>query len=97
MLKTPISFKGPAGQIQHFFTEKMIYQATVLLLEVRLNNWSHNEISQVSRAQVKDEVGDVHQVSMAWPINKSNTKQTESLGTCQCGSKEPCIHLLGKL
>ncbi len=93
MLKTPISFKGPAGQIQQIFTEKMIYQATTLLLSGGLNNWSHNEVSQVARAQIKDEDGDDYQVSMSWPLNKQTTPYSESLGTCHCQSKAPCIHL----
>ncbi len=93
MLKTPISFKGPAGQIQQFFTEKMIYQATVLLLNGQLNHWSYNDVSQISRAQVKDDTGETYQVSMTWPVGKKNPSNAESLGTCLCQSKKACIHL----
>ncbi len=93
MLKTPISFKGPAGQIQHFFAEKVIYQATTWLLNGQLSAWSHNSVSQVSRAQVRDEAGQLLHVSMLWPIEKQAVENSEPLGTCTCGLPQPCVHL----
>ncbi len=91
MLKTPISFKGPVGQIQQQFAEKTIYQATSWLLNNQLSAWSHNSVSQISRAVVADESGNEFQASMMWPMVKAS--QTEPLGTCTCQLPKPCVHL----
>lgn len=93
MLKTPISFKGPAGQIQQIFAEKTIYTATQWLLKDQLNHWGHNSVSQISRAVVSDDNGEQFHVSMTWPITKPNTASTGKIGSCSCQLKQPCVHL----
>lgn len=93
MLKIPISFKGPSGQIQRLFTEKVIYQATGWLLNDQLSDWKHNNVSQVSRASVTDESGENFQVSMSWPMAKGLVNNQETLGKCDCQSTQPCVHL----
>jgi len=93
MLKTPISFKGPVGQIQHIFAEKTVYKATRWLLNNQLSGWSHNTVSQVSRAEVVDESGQSFQVSMMWPPGKDSMGNPGQIGTCSCSLPKPCIHL----
>ena len=93
MLKTPISFKGPAGQIQQLFTEKNVYQATHWLLNGQLSNWKHNSVSQVSRAIITDENDQQFQVSMQWPMAKRSTENAEPFGNCVCDLAKPCVHL----
>ena len=102
MLKTPISFKGPAGLIQRFFSETMVFQATQWLLDGRLSAWQHNEVSQTSRAVVNDPAGQEHHVSMPWPLPKvedlpgsdqADTEPALSWGQCDCENPQPCLHL----
>ncbi len=98
MLKTPISFKGPSGHIQRFFTEKTVYLATQMLLENQLTGWHYNEVSQISRARIMNDSGDLMEVSMQWPIDGSITvdekaSTTNPLGSCGCGLNQPCVHL----
>lgn len=95
MLKTPISFKGPAGQIQQLFDEKTVYKATQWLLNEQLTDWHHNNVSQISRAVVVDDHGRSFHVSMLWPMVQGKELATSeaSLGSCTCQLTQPCIHL----
>ncbi len=98
MLKTPISFKGPSGQIQSLFTEKTIFKATQMLLDDQLSGWHYNEVSQVSRARIVNQAGEVIEVSMLWPIDKEHTTHgvnagESNFGTCGCDAPKPCVHL----
>ncbi|WP_223788437.1 DEAD/DEAH box helicase [Marinicella meishanensis] len=102
MLKTPISFKGPAGLIQRYFSEHRVFQATQWLLQGRLSNWQHNEVSQTSRALIDDPQGTQHAVSMTWPLPKvegaeplqpESGSQSVPWGQCDCTAAKPCVHL----
>lgn len=99
MLKTPISFKGPAGLIQHYFSETMVFQATQWLLEGGLSDWQYNDVSQTSRAVISEPQGQRHQVSMPWPLPKNGQFSDQpnapgvAWGQCDCGAEKPCEHL----
>jgi non-specific serine/threonine protein kinase len=86
MLKTPISIKGPAGQLEALFAEPVLYQACKKLLNEPLSHWRHNEETQLTHACYTTE-DEVHNISMAWP------PQADALGQCPCTLPKPCVHL----
>ena len=86
MLKTPISIKGPAGQLEALFAESVIYQACKNLLDEPLSHWRHNEETQLTHACYTEGEA-IYNLSMAWP------PQAESIGQCQCAKTHPCVHL----
>ncbi len=86
MFKTPISIKGPKGQLQQLFTEKVIYQATLWLLNKQIFAWHYRDETQISRALITDDEAQEYTVSMSWPPQ-------QPLGTCSCQLTKPCVHL----
>jgi len=84
--KTPISFKGPKGQLQQWFDEKTIYQAVQWILNDCVFAWKQNPDSKLCRALITDDEGREFTVSMIWPPQ-------EPLGTCHCDAPKPCVHL----
>jgi len=87
MLKTPISFKGPLGQLEKIFDENLIFKAFKLLQDHTISHWRFNDESKISYANLSDHSAASYQLVMPWPI------QTESVGTCQCPEQGVCIHL----
>ncbi len=89
MFKTPVSFKGPTGQIQQYFAEEVVYQATQMLLDEKLCNWQYNEVSQLARAVFT--AGDQqHQLCMTWPLVANDEGK---VGKCTCQANNNCMHL----
>jgi len=86
MLKTPVSIKGPAGQLEALFAEQVIYQACKNLLNEPLSHWRHNDETQLTHACYTAD-DEVYHLSMAWP------PQTDAIGQCPCSSPQPCVHL----
>ncbi len=86
MYKTPVSIKGPKGQIQQLFAEKTIYQVTQWLLNEQLFAWHHNRETDITRALISDEQQQEFTTSMSWPPQ-------QPLGSCSCQLSKPCIHL----
>lgn len=89
MFKTPISLKGPAGQLQQYFAEDVVYKATQALLEKKLKNWKYNEVSQLVRAVFETE-SELFHLSMTWPLEKNDDGL---VGKCSCMEKGHCLHL----
>jgi len=87
MLKTPISFKGPIGHLETYFDESLVFEAFKLMLIHPLEHWRFNEESQLSYAQISDDLPQTYQLNLAWPIDK------EIVGNCSCHHKKPCIHM----
>lgn len=88
MLKTPISFKGPAGQIEQLFDENSVFQAYQQLEIDSIFNWRFNEESKMVYANFVESTGQSHQMNMSWPPDE------EQIGKCQCDLKKPCKHLI---
>ncbi|MCX7553484.1 DEAD/DEAH box helicase [Marinicella sp. S1101] len=89
MFKTPISLKGPAGQLQQHFTEEMVFKATEAVLAGQLNHWQYNDISQLIRAVYSDGA-QTHHLSMNWPIELN---EGGLVGKCSCAEQGHCQHL----
>ena len=87
MLQIPLSFKGPAKQLDTLFSENMIYQATKLILAENIIHWQHNEALETINAVIEDQ-GKLHKLSMNWPIDAEI-----SIGSCHCELAKPCVHL----
>lgn len=89
MFKTPISLKGPAGQIQQLFSEETVFRATEAVLGGQLKNWHYNDVSQLIRAVYHDD-DKSYRMSMTWPLEQNS----EGLvGHCACENREHCMHL----
>ncbi|TDR17559.1 DEAD/DEAH box helicase [Marinicella litoralis] len=88
MLKTPISFKGPLGQLEKIFDEKDVFKAFKLLEDDSISHWRFNEESQISYATFLTTTGEALPMVMAWPI------QADQIGTCQCPVQGVCDHLI---
>ena len=54
MLQIPLSFKGPAKQLDTLFSENMIYQATKLILAENIIHWQHNEALETINAVIEE-------------------------------------------
>ncbi len=88
MLKTPISFKGPLGQLEQVFDEKQVFEAYKLLADSPLVNWRFNDESQTTYATFINHQGKPFQLVMPWPL------QPDTIGSCQCPQQDSCIHLV---
>lgn len=89
MIKIPMGFKGPKGQLQQLFTEETLYKATQLLLNDQLIKWQHKESLELVTAMIEDESG-IYKLSIGWPLSK---EVDEVIGSCHCELPAPCIHL----
>ncbi len=95
MLKIPMGFKGPKGQINKRFSPAQIYQAMQLLLNDGLTSWQHKEQVETIQATVTDN-SNKHRVSIGWPIGylgDNETDEFDTIGSCNCAQEKPCVHL----
>ena len=93
MLKIPMGFKGPKGQIQQLFSQELVYQATQLLLNGALIKWQHKQQIETINAVIKDDEG-THRLSISWPLDNSSSEGfDEPIGSCDCKNSKPCVHL----
>ena len=84
-----MGFKGPKGQIQKLFPQKMVYHATQLLLDSRLIKWQHKEQIETINAIIEDDMG-IYHLSINWPLANDID---EPIGSCDCSNNKPCVHL----
>ena len=89
MIKIPMGFKGPKGQIQNLFSEDLVYKATLLLLKGGVLKWQHKEQIETINAVLADG-SDKVKLSINWPLSKDFD---EAIGSCECKQKNPCVHL----
>ncbi|MCF6301513.1 MAG: hypothetical protein L3J52_10425, partial [Proteobacteria bacterium] len=85
MLKSPMNFKGPAGQLKQFFSEKLMFAASKLLFSGNLHYWKHSKQTEIINATIEDK-NKLYRLSISWPLG-------DPLGSCACGEAKPCIHL----
>jgi SNF2 family DNA or RNA helicase len=88
MLKTPISFKGPAGQLERLFDEGSVFSAYKQIEKDTIANWRFNEESKMVYASFVENSDQTFQVNMSWP------PVSEPIGNCQCTQDKPCKHLI---
>jgi len=89
MLKIPMGFKGPKGQIQDLFSEELIYKASQILLNDGVLKWQHKEQIETINSIIQDDKN-IHKLSINWPLSKD---VDEPIGSCDCENKKPCVHL----
>ncbi|MBL4660165.1 MAG: DEAD/DEAH box helicase [Alcanivoracaceae bacterium] len=93
MLKIPMGFKGPKGQIQQLFSQELVYQATHLLLNGALIKWQHKQQIETINAIIEDDDG-LHRLSISWPLSPNPSEGfDEPIGSCDCKNSKPCVHL----
>lgn len=86
MIKYPISFKGPKGQLQAHFSEALVYQALMLMMREEWQQWRHDEVSQLVRAKLLDGIEEVH-CQIHWPL------ESKLVAKCSCAEPSPCAHI----
>jgi len=84
-----MGFKGPKDHIRNLFPEKLVYEATTLLLSNTLVKWQHKEQIETINALFKDN-NKTYKLSINWPLNHDHD---EVLGSCDCQSQNPCVHI----
>ena len=88
MFKTPISFKGPLGQLEKYFQETEVFKAYKMLANQGIANWRFNEESHTSYASITDEKNNTYQVSLVWPLQQPLT------ASCYCMQEKICHHVI---
>ncbi|MEZ5472270.1 MAG: DEAD/DEAH box helicase [Marinicella sp.] len=92
MLKTPISFKGPAGQLEQMFDENSVFEAYKLLENFSFKHWRYNEESKMTYATLEDKAQNNNKrhysINMSWPPSKEFTYK------CDCALNKLCKHLI---
>ncbi|WP_154223432.1 SNF2-related protein [Marinicella rhabdoformis] len=86
MIKYPISFKGPKGQLQTHLSEALVYQALTLMMREEWIQWRHDEVSQLVRAKLNDGTEEVH-CQLHWPL------ESQLVAKCSCAIPKPCVHI----
>lgn len=84
----PLSFKGPLGQLQRYFSEHQIYRALNFLNQDNIIEFQFNRDSQLAKIVFIDSEQGFKTVNtcLKWPPKNSIS------GTCDCQHSD-CVHL----